>query len=119
MKCVLAVRIGLARPGNASPGLGIATFLKPNIFGSPAIALRNICRVEPGRNGPCITPRKACRVDFTPARATPRSRPYVPDQRLFLPTEQKKKDPEDAEQAPARPPPARAHNQLPHAPSDT
>src|SRR5262249_14318608 len=113
MKCVLAVRIGLARPGNASPGLGIATFLNANIFGSAAIAFRHVCRVEPGRTGPCITSRKGCRVDFTRARATPRSRPYVPDQRLFLPTEQKKKDPEDAEQAPARRRQDRDHKRIP------
>src|SRR6476646_136645 len=103
MKCAAAVRIGLARPGKASPALGMATFLKPNMLGPPAIADRNICRTAACRNGLPITSWQE--VGFRGSRAREathcRSRPCVADQRLLLAAEHKEENAEKAEEAPA------------------
>jgi hypothetical protein len=53
--------------GSASPGLGMATFLKPNMLGSPAIVACNICRVKPARKCPEGDQRRSGTITSWPA----------------------------------------------------
>src|SRR6478609_5347449 len=121
MKCAAVTRIGLVRPGSASPGLGMATFLKPNMLGSPAIVACNICRVKPARNAQGDPKRSR----LGQRRSAPLSRkplncqlwPRIAYQWLLLATEHEEKDAEKAEQAPARCRQDRNQDRVPEIPA--
>src|ERR1044071_7614419 len=116
MKCFSAVRIGLARPGNASFAVGMETdFLKPNIVWFSSIDVGNICPGQSSRNsGANHVSEMGAGAALTEMSSSAR----VADQRLFLAPEQDQQHAENAEQGPARRGEDRQHRRVPEKPAE-